>query len=183
MEELSKALDIAVTSARMMYTAEYTNLSSAAAAATAPAESPGSRSQHVGDAVVIELPTIATPLKAGADSGAAASTTNLSQRSQSIAWGKHMPAAPAGAGDNAGAVAGTNPVGGAGAAAGLAAKSPEQLAQMLGGLMMPVQISIARDTWINWKKGALALTPVGWVWDVRCLHPFCVRMLRYVFPW
>jgi hypothetical protein len=173
MEELSKALDIAVTSARMMYSAEYTNLSSAAAAGTAPADSPGSRSQHVGDAVVIELPATATALKAaGAASAAAASTAEDSQQSQPTMLGKQMPAAPAGASANAVAGAGANAAAGAGA--GLGGKSPEHLAQMLAGLMMPVQISIARDTWINWKKGALALTPVGWVWNVRRLNPFCV---------
>jgi hypothetical protein len=49
----------------------------------------------------------------------------------------------------------------AGVPAGLAGKSAEALQQMVAGILVPVQISIARDTWITWKKGALAVAPVS----------------------
>lgn len=38
---------------------------------------------------------------------------------------------------------------------------PAVLQRQLLGIMMPVQVSIARDTWIAWKKGALAVSPVS----------------------
>jgi hypothetical protein len=42
---------------------------------------------------------------------------------------------------------------------------------LLPGVLMPVQISIARDTWVTWKKGALALTPVSTA--VMLVHEPC----------
>jgi hypothetical protein len=35
------------------------------------------------------------------------------------------------------------------------------LQRQLLGILMPVQVSVARDTWIRWKRGRLALAPVS----------------------
>jgi hypothetical protein len=43
----------------------------------------------------------------------------------------------------------------------LAAQSPDQLQGLLVGLLLPVQVSVARDTWITWQRGALAVTSVS----------------------
>lgn len=172
-------LDIAALSAGKLYAAEYRHLAAAATNPTPRASVPddtvttssssasqyvfcsssnsnsGSAVQHSGQAlqqtahaVVIEVPLTQTPSPPASPSAAAASpraaTTAGADNSASSAAGLSLAAAAA-----------------AGVPAGLAGKSPEELQQMCAGILVPVQISIARDTWIMWKKGALAVAPVS----------------------
>lgn len=163
MEELSRALSIAVVSARMMYGAEYNQVSAAAPSAAttkdthgrntsgAPAAATVQRAASTPAAVVIELPV------SGYNSSLTTSPSTAQQQSQT------PPPPP----ETTQAATAAAPVD---VPPALVGKSPEQLQQLLGGIMMPVQISIARDTWVTWKKGALALTPVRPAAGVQTSH-------------
>jgi hypothetical protein len=152
MEEFSRALEIAVVSARKMYDAEYQHMSESS---PLPADgySHGSSGSAPGGQISPSTPS--------------EHVVNLHAVHHSMAsTGQHptqeSPQKPS---------ATAAPAAGTAAAATLASRTPDQLQQLLPGVLMPVQISIARDTWVTWKKGALALTPVSTA--VMLVHEPC----------
>lgn len=176
MEEFSRALDIAVVAANKMYAAEYAHLSACSSGAgadaasdtavglTAAAISTANSQQTTSTGhVVVELSaanTVSSPPPVPSQAAAAAPSAHTAAAAPKAAA---LPSGPGTA---------------AAAADVLSSKSPEQLQQMLGAILMPVQISIARDTWVQWKRGALALTPVS---RLQCACS-CLRACVHAMP-
>jgi len=140
MEELSRVTELAVVSACKMYEAEYKHQANAASTPIAQAAAGAG-----GPAGVVHSSVQKLPQEQQAPIGDGVIT---------VPYRKSAELPVFGAGGKSAAVPVSRD-------AGLASKTPEQLQPMMMGLLMPVQISIARDTWITWKKGALALTPVS----------------------
>lgn len=141
MEELSRVTEVAVVSACKMYEAEYKHLVNAASTPITQAAAGA-----VGPAGVVHSSAQKLPQEQQAQTGDGVISFPYRKSGES-------PVLSAGGGKSAAVPVSRE--------AGLASKTPEQLQPMLLGMLMPVQISIARDTWITWKKGALALTPVS----------------------
>ena len=156
MEELSRALGIAVIAATKMYNTEHQHLAAAAPSAT-PAPTPAAgTSRRTSQACEQQL--LQGDVVISMTDTEHHSTQQCGAANAASAKGQTAAAATAGAcGDSAAGAAAAAAITGD---PNLVTKSPEQLQQMLGALLMPVQVSIARDTWVTWKKGTLALTPV-----------------------